>query len=113
MDKSTEFRRRVAANLRRLGIFVDPEKQDCRDIAKVVARATGNPIGARRTATEYLEAYAQESTTTVVPARSPRKFRPYRPAPHLRAADIDRDQPDLITPCGVGNGSENSPIWTR
>lgn len=30
-----------------------------------------------------------------------------------RMSDIERAQPPLLTPCGVGNGSENSPVWRR
>ena len=55
----------------------------------------------------------QQEPAQLVKPRMPKPFRPYRPTPHPRAADIDAAQPSMI--CGVrsvGNGGD-AGYWTR
>lgn len=55
----------------------------------------------------------QEAPPEVVKPRTPKPFKPYRPAAHHRAAEIDAAQPPMI--CGVrsvGNGGD-AGYWTR
>lgn len=78
-------------------------------LSRLVEQATGRKRSPRVPASEFIYMY-------VAPKVPPRQIPPFRPlvtTPHFRAAEIDAAQPPVMTPCMVGNGAENSKVWTR
>ena len=59
-------------------------------------------------AMEKASAPVVEEVLQVVPSREPFSFRPLKPSPHPRQADIDAAQPPVATVSmgGIGNGIE-------
>lgn len=96
-----EIKRLMAEKIRSLGGEVD-ENGTFRDIAKA-ARQAG--LESARSGFERL-AFMRILGVAPVAAPEPRKHKEWKPAPHPRLADIQKAQPKLWTPGGVGNGAE-------
>lgn len=96
-----EIKRLMAEKIRSLGGEVD-ERATFRDISKA-ARQVG--LGFARSGFERMAFLRILGMAPVAPPE-PRRHSEWKPAPHPRLADIQKAQPKLWTPGGIGNGME-------
>lgn len=97
-------------------ICVSPETT-VKEVCRILGETPDDRRSERKILTDYIRVVES------APLKCERGNRAYRPVfremkpenvkAHPRRADIDRDQPPMWTPGGIGNGIEFSPVWRR
>lgn len=116
-DNTMRIARQSAAYRLSLMGIQPPKNSPAQNFAEFISRETGFELRPGEDALDYLNRF---NALSVKPVTNPRiagprytpKFRPYVPPVHPRQAEIDA-APRQISVSGVGNGSENSPVWRR
>ncbi len=98
------------------GICVSPETT-VKEVCRILGETPDDRRSERKILTDYIRVVesAPLKHECVSRAYRPvfREMKPENVKAHPRRADIDRDQPPMWTPGGIGNGSESSPAWRR
>lgn len=78
-------------------------------IVSAISKLTGKSCAWNLGMADFMAAFLapQKAAVYVAP------FRKMRPHTHPRLAEIERAQPPMLTPCGKGNGGEQSKAWYR
>jgi hypothetical protein len=111
MLKHKELKAAMASKLALYGIQASDEMTE-RELCLFVGEALGRHRSYNVKYGDFLNAFVIKS---IRPVHEPFEFRPLdsRKCRHPRLADIEAAQPPLYTPTSVGNGPENSKVWTR
>ena len=99
--KQEQLRAAAIEKLRADGVSIHDDSKTP-SIVSAIEKLTGRRCTYAMSPPDFVRAYV----SPVVPARQMAAFKPMRATAHPRLSEIDRAQPPMITPNGVGNGAE-------
>lgn len=108
---NSELKEAVAERFAKEGIWIN-SSLPLRDLCLKAEEFTGHRRQGRQTQYEYLLIFAGLKRE-YSPVKWTPPFRPLRAMAHPRLTEIDRAQPPMMTPNGVGNGAERQHGYGR